>query len=168
MVIEALQNLASKNDLQVLKSEILTSVRSNSGCQPDQTKPGLSLGHVIRLIYDTRCPEIKPEDVNFVFDEFLFKPIFDDASIEDVKREFVDRFGRETARRLLWRVMKMEKLSLQGFTEEEMFNTCFSTIIDMVLLLHHEEIGTDEMAFRVLLSADGSEFTFQNVKYKPV
>jgi hypothetical protein len=170
--LSKLIELASKGitagDLTAFRQELLSDLSKILRSSKDHGEwKGQPLGQILAFLYDLRSdPQVTPKkDI-----EALYKIIKgfppndkpnDDVVAEEfgeVKNQFIETFGHETARRLWAYGLSQRPYNIfrDVFTEEDVWNLLRALMIMMIPLLQHEEIAPpDKVKLEIAIENDG-------------
>jgi hypothetical protein len=160
--VEQLIALASqgitRKDLDTFRQNLLTDLTTIlHPSRADNKLRGQPLGQILEFIYDFTHDSSK-ENKQAI--EFLFFFVWGDSLGNDegdqTKKDFLDFFGRETAKRLCAYILHGHPFNLtrDGFTEEEMCELVHRLMITMILILHHKEVSTSQMRLDLSITKD--------------
>jgi hypothetical protein len=145
-IIKFANDGVTREDLSSFKKELLHDLRAIFHSSKSNELKGQSLGEILQWIYD--CPvdtdKVTDGDISFLY-MFVWEGSLYEDEVDELKNDFIGIFGKETARRLCRYVLNRHEYSLSkdGFTDPEMSALVNLLTIDMVLLLHHQEIATE-------------------------
>jgi hypothetical protein len=137
----------TREDLSYFKKELLHDLQAIFHSSRSKELKGQSIGEILQWIYDSPInnDKVTQADIDFLY-MFIWEESLQNAEVDELKNEFVDVFGKETARRLCKFALNRHpyNLSKDGFTEPEMSELISMLTIDMVLLLHHRDVAIEQ------------------------
>ena len=153
---------------QSVASEVIEQLRRAGVIQDTSTNKGWPLSKLLEKIarFKTEYP------VNASQLELAFLILFvskdttdeDNAEYDRLRGEFLELFGKFTARNVCSWLIHAEKLNgLDGFTEPELLKLVNGNFFFMTMLLHHEEISLDDQ-FRLRMWFEKDDFSASLVK----
>ena len=92
-------------------------------------------------------------EVNFLYD-FVWGGSLHDEESDQIKTDFVEIFGTETARHLCAHILREHPLNLKGFTEEELGKIVNLLITGTIMVLHHEELTRSGQRLQLAITQD--------------
>jgi hypothetical protein len=164
-----LSDVATNQALSSLKSELLDGLTKilNS---PEPKPKVRALGDILRHLYEHSLPESKNgiAQATWLY-EFIWENALGHDEFDQIKRDLVDHFGKETARRICHYVLQdheFDILSSDGFTEPELEHLVNGVMVTAMVLLHHEDIVGAEKGFVIGIDPSG-ELRFWSAEFKP-
>lgn len=158
-----IENAASKDDLKSLQAEVRGLVQAFSTASgktltaKSKTPPSneVPIERYIQHLYEVDYGN-KFDGYSILFDSRLWYESGDDEyELLDMRREFLHRFGEETARRLCLKVQSDLKLDLSTFTEEELGHAIHGVHIEVLLILWHKKFSKRKDYLVCVINEDG-------------
>ena len=158
---ELIKNVASKDDLKSLQAEVRSFVQtlSTASGKTLKTKAPQSnevpIERYIQHLYEGDYGN-RYDGYSILFDSRLWYESGDDEyELLDMRREFLHRFGEETARRLCLKVQSDLKLDLSTFTEEELARAVHRVHVEVLLILWHKKFSKRKDYLVCVIGEDG-------------
>lgn len=159
----AIEDLATKNDINDLKNKISTLLTQNTDSlnNSDSNPVTVPLERFIRSLYDEHF-ENSGWLYSAIFDSrFWYESGADSYDLLDRRAFFLKTYGEETAKQLCSVAGKAVSFHDHGFTEEDFGRVVSLVITTVILVTQHKQFVDHENALECAVRADG-EFLWRH------